>query len=193
MMAHPEPASRDDDAFADRRVYPRVPTALPASLQAGGERHSVQLLDVSAGGAKLNCAAKIAVGTAGSAVVFAGLTDWLDGYLARVWEQQSTLGRMLDPIADKLLVGAVLMMLVHDNTITQTNLPRNGNELSVGAGIATDIAGNTALFTSRNNRFVNNRYTLGTNPRPFAWNFGTRTEAEWRSYGQDTGGVFTRN
>ena len=50
--------------------------------------------------------------------VFAGITDWLDGYLARVWEQQSTLGRMLDPIADKLLVGAVLMMLVHDNTIT---------------------------------------------------------------------------
>ena len=49
--------------------------------------------------------------------VFAGLTDWLDGYLARIWEQQSTLGRMLDPIADKLLVGAVLMMLVHDNTI----------------------------------------------------------------------------
>lgn len=49
--------------------------------------------------------------------VFAGLTDWLDGYLARAWEQQSTLGRMLDPIADKLLVGAALMMLVHDNTI----------------------------------------------------------------------------
>jgi len=45
------------------------------------------------------------------------LTDWLDGYLARAWHQQSTLGRMLDPIADKLLVGAVLMMLVHDNTI----------------------------------------------------------------------------
>jgi CDP-diacylglycerol--glycerol-3-phosphate 3-phosphatidyltransferase/cardiolipin synthase len=53
-----------------------------------------------------------------SLFVFAGLTDWLDGYLARAWEQQSTLGRMLDPIADKLLVGAVLMMLVHDNTIT---------------------------------------------------------------------------
>src|SRR5690349_16817974 len=52
-----------------------------------------------------------------SLFVFAGLTDWLDGYLARIWEQQSTLGRMLDPIADKLLVGAVLMMLVHDNTI----------------------------------------------------------------------------
>ena len=52
-----------------------------------------------------------------SLFVFAGITDWLDGYLARAWEQQSTLGRMLDPIADKLLVGAVLMMLVHDNTI----------------------------------------------------------------------------
>jgi len=49
--------------------------------------------------------------------VLAGLTDWLDGYLARVWEQQSTLGRMLDPIADKLLVGAVLLMLVYDGTI----------------------------------------------------------------------------
>lgn len=47
----------------------------------------------------------------------ASITDWLDGYLARVWEQQSELGRMLDPIADKLLVGAVLMMLVFDRTI----------------------------------------------------------------------------
>jgi cardiolipin synthase (CMP-forming) len=44
-------------------------------------------------------------------------TDWLDGYLARAWRQQSTLGRMLDPIADKLLVGATLLMLTHDNTI----------------------------------------------------------------------------
>ena len=45
------------------------------------------------------------------------LTDWLDGYLARVWRQQSTLGRVLDPIADKLLVGATLLMLTHYNTI----------------------------------------------------------------------------
>jgi cardiolipin synthase (CMP-forming) len=49
--------------------------------------------------------------------VAAAITDWLDGYLARVWEQQSTLGRMLDPIADKLIVGATLLMLVHDGTI----------------------------------------------------------------------------
>jgi CDP-diacylglycerol--glycerol-3-phosphate 3-phosphatidyltransferase/cardiolipin synthase len=49
--------------------------------------------------------------------VAAALTDWLDGYLARAWEQQTTLGRMLDPIADKLIVGAALLMLVHAKTI----------------------------------------------------------------------------
>ncbi len=41
----------------------------------------------------------------------AGLTDWLDGHMARRWEQQSELGRFLDPIADKLLVAATLLML----------------------------------------------------------------------------------
>ena len=45
------------------------------------------------------------------------ITDWLDGYLARIWEQQSNLGRMLDPIADKLLVGATLLMLVYTRDI----------------------------------------------------------------------------
>lgn len=49
--------------------------------------------------------------------VVAAITDWLDGYLARRLEQQSTLGRMLDPIADKLIVGAALIMLVHDRSI----------------------------------------------------------------------------
>jgi cardiolipin synthase len=41
----------------------------------------------------------------------AAFTDWLDGKLARMWQQQSELGRFLDPIADKLLVVAVLFML----------------------------------------------------------------------------------
>lgn len=49
--------------------------------------------------------------------VTACLTDWLDGYLARIWSQQSNLGRMLDPIADKLLVGVTLLMLVSIGTI----------------------------------------------------------------------------
>ena len=41
----------------------------------------------------------------------AGVTDWLDGHMARRWHQQSELGRFLDPIADKLLVAATLFML----------------------------------------------------------------------------------
>ena len=42
----------------------------------------------------------------------AAATDWLDGYLARAWSQQSKLGRIFDPIADKLLVAATILMLV---------------------------------------------------------------------------------
>ena len=48
----------------------------------------------------------------------AGITDFFDGYLARAWAQQSSLGRMLDPIADKLLVGAVLFILAANRTLT---------------------------------------------------------------------------
>jgi cardiolipin synthase len=47
-----------------------------------------------------------------SVYTYACLTDFFDGYLARVWEQQSAMGRFLDPIADKLLVSGVLLMLV---------------------------------------------------------------------------------
>src|ERR671918_215884 len=43
----------------------------------------------------------------------AAVTDYFDGYLARSLSMQSRLGRMLDPIADKLLVGAAILMLVH--------------------------------------------------------------------------------
>src|SRR3569832_160273 len=49
--------------------------------------------------------------------IAAGVTDFLDGYFARIWGQQSSLGRMLDPIADKLLVAACLLMLAADETI----------------------------------------------------------------------------
>lgn len=54
--------------------------------------------------------------------IVACITDWLDGFLARVWDQQSTLGRMLDPIADKLLVGTALLLLVYDNTIDHATI-----------------------------------------------------------------------
>jgi len=49
--------------------------------------------------------------------IVAGVTDFLDGYFARIWGQQSSLGRMLDPIADKLLVAASLLMLAAGSTI----------------------------------------------------------------------------
>ena len=49
--------------------------------------------------------------------VVAAITDFFDGWLARAWGQQSALGRMLDPIADKLLVAAALLILVAEGTI----------------------------------------------------------------------------
>ena len=49
--------------------------------------------------------------------IAAGVTDFFDGYLARMWGQQSSLGRMLDPIADKLLVSSSLLMLAAEELI----------------------------------------------------------------------------
>ena len=49
--------------------------------------------------------------------IAAAVTDFFDGYLARAWGQQSSLGRMLDPIADKLLVASCLLMLAAGTTI----------------------------------------------------------------------------
>jgi cardiolipin synthase len=55
----------------------------------------------------------------GAVAIFliASITDFFDGYLARIWQQTSTIGRMLDPIADKLLVSACLLLLAADGTI----------------------------------------------------------------------------
>jgi cardiolipin synthase len=50
----------------------------------------------------------------------AGVTDWLDGKLARAWQQQSEWGRFLDPIADKLLVSGILLMLTATQRISAT-------------------------------------------------------------------------
>jgi len=52
----------------------------------------------------------------------AAITYYFDGKLARSRRQQSDLGRMLDPIADKLLVGAALMMLVGQNRLSEVGI-----------------------------------------------------------------------
>ena len=52
------------DPFADRRSFPRVSVALPAFLMVDGRRHSVQIIDLSSGGAKLSCAVEFAIGAA---------------------------------------------------------------------------------------------------------------------------------
>jgi cardiolipin synthase len=57
--------------------------------------------------------------------VIAGLSDFFDGLAARKLNQPSDFGRMLDPIADKILVGVALMMLVAEGSVQQFNLPPN--------------------------------------------------------------------
>ena len=50
--------------------------------------------------------------------IIASITDYFDGYLARAWDQTSTIGRMLDPIADKLLIASCLLLLAADTDRT---------------------------------------------------------------------------
>lgn len=47
--------------------------------------------------------------------VLASVTDWMDGWLARRWNQTSRFGAFLDPVADKLLVAVCLVMLLYDD------------------------------------------------------------------------------
>jgi CDP-diacylglycerol--glycerol-3-phosphate 3-phosphatidyltransferase len=66
-------------------------------------------------------------GDSGRWVVFvlfcvAGMTDAVDGMIARKLNAESPLGRMLDPIADKLIVSAALLMLTSDGTLRGINL-----------------------------------------------------------------------
>ena len=49
--------------------------------------------------------------------IAASVTDYFDGYLARAWNQSSNIGKMLDPIADKLLVSTCLLLLAAFGTI----------------------------------------------------------------------------
>ena len=74
---------------------------------------------------------------AASAVfAFAAVTDWLDGYLARRWEQSTPFGAFLDPVADKLMVATALVLLVAEHANLWLTLPATiiiGREIVVSA------------------------------------------------------------
>ena len=68
--------------------------------------------------------------------VLAAVTDVLDGYLARKLNQTSLLGAFLDPVADKLMVAVVLVLLVQQNPVIHLALPAAiiiGREITVSA------------------------------------------------------------
>lgn len=55
--------------------------------------------------------------------VLACITDYLDGFIARNFNQESSFGRMLDPIADKLLIATTLLLLVGFDRLSKFSLP----------------------------------------------------------------------
>lgn len=76
--------------------------------------------------------------TIASAILFAlaAITDWLDGYLARRMNQTSAFGAFLDPVADKVLVAVVLILLVQSNprlVLTLAVIVIVGREITISA------------------------------------------------------------
>jgi len=68
--------------------------------------------------------------------VVAGITDWLDGYLARKWNQESRFGAFLDPVADKLMVATALILLVEFDNSPWLTIPAIviiGREITISA------------------------------------------------------------
>lgn len=66
--------------------------------------------------------------------VIAALTDWLDGWLARRWNQTSSFGAFLDPVADKLMVSAALLVLLNlDRVDSLIALVIIGREIAISA------------------------------------------------------------
>ena len=80
----------------------------------------------------------------------AGISDWLDGFAARKLKAGSDFGRMLDPIADKVLVAVALMMLVAEGTFARYN-PTTGalQPAAAGAGADHPVARNPGLGPAR--------------------------------------------
>jgi len=72
--------------------------------------------------------------TATTIFVFAAVTDWLDGYLARALDQMSAFGAFLDPVADKLIVvGALIVLLQLGRVDAVVALIIIGREIAISA------------------------------------------------------------
>src|SRR5205085_12689332 len=72
--------------------------------------------------------------TATGIFILAGITDWLDGYLARRLNQMSAFGAFLDPVADKLIVvGALIVLLQLDRVEALVGLIVIGREIAISA------------------------------------------------------------
>ena len=72
--------------------------------------------------------------TATLVFIFAGVTDWLDGYLARRLNQMSAFGAFLDPVADKLIVAGALVVLLYLNRVDMlVALIIIGREIAISA------------------------------------------------------------
>ena len=71
---------------------------------------------------------------AATVFLIAAITDWLDGYLARRWNQTSSFGAFLDPVADKLMVAAALIVLVEFGRVGAiVSLIIIGREIAISA------------------------------------------------------------
>ena len=110
----------------------------------------------------------------------AGVTDWLDGYLARRFNESSAFGQFLDPVADKLMVTTTLLLLLSDNPtfwltlavviivgreITISALREWMAELGVGKHVAVSFVGKVKTTVQMLAiGFMLFRYSLGSFP-----------------------------
>jgi len=68
--------------------------------------------------------------------IFAGITDWLDGYLARKMQLETPFGAFLDPVADKLMVAIVLVLIVQQQATPYLAIPAAviiGREITIAS------------------------------------------------------------
>jgi len=86
----------------------------------------------------------------------AAITDWLDGHLARKWNIESEFGAFLDPVADKLMVATVLILIVEDASSWWVTLPAIiiiSREITISA--LREWMANLAVYCSGSNDMVN--------------------------------------